>query len=299
MTSVPLTAQHMSEIPEPRANPNAQFLAGELPHLDGERSRYGGSLAVSLASHIGGALLFLFAIANMPEAPSILPRDVMPTEIIWTNSPGPGGGGGGGGNKSPEPPKQAELPGKEKITVPVAKPPTLSPEPPKDVPKPEAQLNIPAVSMSAGVQEMPGALTGLPSVPSQGSGSGGGAGTGTGTGIGSGSGSGLGAGSGGGTGGGFYRPGNGVAMPAVISEVKPSYTADAMRQKIQGVVMVEAVVMPDGGVGQVTVVRSLDPTFGLDQEAVKAVRRWRFRPGTRFGQPVPVLVEIELTFTLR
>jgi len=72
-----------------------------------------------------------------------------------------------------------------------------------------------------------------------------------------------------------------------------------MRQKIQGVVMVEAVVLPDGGVGQVNVVRSLDPTFGLDQEAIKAVRRWRFRPGTRFGQPVPVLVEIELTFTLR
>jgi TonB family protein len=289
----------MAEIPEPRANPNAQFLAGELPHLEGDRSRYRRSLAVSLSSHVGGALLFLFAIANMPDAPSIVPRDIMPSEIVWLNSPGPGGGGGGGGNQSPEPPKKAELPGKEKITVPVAKPPTLSPEPPKDVPKPEPQLNIPAVTMSAGVQEMPGALTGLPSVPSQGSGSGGGAGTGTGTGIGPGSGSGLGPGSGGGTGGGFYRPGNGVAMPTVVTEVKPSYTADAMRQKIQGVVMVEAVVMPDGGVGQVNVVRSLDPTFGLDQEAVKAVRRWRFRPGTRFGQPVPVLVEIELTFTLR
>ena len=208
----------------------------------------------------------------------------MPTDIVWLNSPGPGGGGGGGGNKSPDPPKKAELPGKEKITVPVAKPPTLTPEPPKkEEPKPAPQLNIPAVTTSAGVQEMPGALTGLPSVPSQGSGSGGGAGTGTGSGIGPGSGSGLGPGSGGGTGGGFYRPGNGVAMPTVISEVKPSYTADAMRQKIQGVVMVEAVVMPDGGVGQVNVVRSLDPTFGLDQEAVKAVRRWRFRPGTRFG----------------
>ena len=224
----------------------------------------------------------------------------MPSDIVWLNSPGPGGGGGGGGNKSPDPPKKAELPGKEKITVPVAKPPTLTPEPPKqEEPKPVPQLNIPAVTTSAGVQEMPGALTGLPSVPSQGSGSGGGAGTGTGSGIGPGSGSGLGPGSGGGTGGGFYRPGNGVAMPTVISEVKPSYTADAMRQKIQGVVMVEAVVMPDGGVGQVNVVRSLDPTFGLDQEAVKAVRRWRFRPGTRFGSPVPVLVEIELTFTLR
>jgi protein TonB len=63
--------------------------------------------------------------------------------------------------------------------------------------------------------------------------------------------------------------------------------------------MVEAVVREDGSVGQVQVTRSLDQTFGLDQEAIKAVRRWRFAPGTRFGQPVPVLVEIELTFTLR
>jgi periplasmic protein TonB len=299
MTSVPLTADHMSEVPEPRANPNAQFLAGDVPHST-DATRLGSSLALSLASHIGGALLFLFVIANMPDpTPSVAPREVMPSDIVWLNAPGPGGGGGGGGNRSPDPPKKAELPGKEKITVPAVKPPTLTPEPPKDVPKPEPQLNIPAVMTSSGVTEVPGALTGLPAIPSQGSGIGGGAGTGTGTGIGPGSGSGLGPGSGGGTGGGFYRPGNGVNMPEVLNEVKPSYTADAMRQKIQGVVMVEAVVMPDGGVGQVKVVRSLDPTFGLDQEAIKAVRRWRFRPGTRFGQPVPVLVEIELTFTLR
>ena len=185
------------------------------------------------------------------------------------------------------------------ITIPVAKPPVVSPEIPKEVPKAETQLNIPAVTTSAGVIEMPGTLTGLPAVTSQGTGSGGGAGTGNGSGIGSGSGSGLGAGTGGGTGGGAFRPGNGVLMPEVINEVKPSYTADAMRQKIQGIVMVEAVVMTDGSVGQVQVIRSLDGTFGLDQEAIKAVRRWRFKPGTRFGQAVPVLVEIELTFTLR
>ena len=259
-------------------------------------------MAASLGTHIGAVLFFIFVIARMPPpAPSTAPPERMPSDIVWLNTPGPGGGGGGGGNRNPDPPKKAELPGREKITVPVAKPPTLTPEPPKkDTPKPEtAQLNIPAVTMSAGIQEMAGTLTGLPTVSSQGSGTGTGAGTGSGSGIGSGTGSGLGPGSGGGTGGGVYRPGNGVLMPTVISEVKPSYTADAMRQKIQGIVMVEAVVMPDGGVGQVQVVRSLDPTFGLDQEAVKAVRRWRFRPGTRFGQPVPVLVEIELTFTLR
>ena len=181
MTSVPLTAQHMSEIPEPRANPNAQFLVGELPHMEAEKSRLGGSFAVSLATHIGAFLFFIFVIANMPDpAPSVAPREVLPTDIVWLNSPGPGGGGGGGGNESPEPPKKAELPGKEKITVPVAKPPTVTPEPPKpEVPKPAPQLNIPAVTMAQGVQEMPGALTGLPSVPSQGIGSGGSACTGT------------------------------------------------------------------------------------------------------------------------
>jgi TonB family protein len=300
MTSVPLTVEHMAEIPEPRESPNAHFLAGDVPQSAGVKGWFGGSFAASVISHVGGVFLILFIITRMPPPPPTTePVDRIPSDIIWLNAPGPGGGGGGGGNKSPDPPKKAELPGKEKITVPVAKPPTLTPEPPKDVPKPDTQLNIPAVTTSAGVQEMPGALTGLPAVPSQGSGSGGGAGTGVGTGIGPGSGSGLGPGTGGGTGGGAYRPGNNVMMPRVLLEVKPSYTAEAMRAKIQGVVMVEAVVMPDGGVGQVQVVRSLDPTFGLDQEAIKAVRKWRFAPGTRFGQAVPVIVEIELTFTLR
>ena len=102
-----------------------------------------------------------------------------------------------------------------------------------------------------------------------------------------------------GTGGGAYRPGNGVETPRLLKEVKPQYTAQAMRAKIQGTVLLECVVQPDGSVGNIKVVRSLDPTFGLDQEAVKAARQWQFAPGTRFGQPVPVLVTIEIAFTLR
>ena len=58
-------------------------------------------------------------------------------------------------------------------------------------------------------------------------------------------------------------------------------------------------VLPDGTAGSIRVVRSLDSTFGLDQEAMKAARQWQFAPGTRFGQPVPVLVTIEIVFTLR
>jgi len=130
-------------------------------------------------------------------------------------------------------------------------------------------------------------------------GTGGGYGTGNGTGIGPGSGSGLGPGSGGGFGGGVYQPGNGVTTPRLVHEVKPNYTGEAMRAKIQGVVTMEAVVNPDGTVGQVHITRSLDPTFGLDQEAIKTVKQWRFDPGRLRGQPVAVQVIIEMTFTLR
>jgi len=59
------------------------------------------------------------------------------------------------------------------------------------------------------------------------------------------------------------------------------------------------VVLPDGSVGTARIIRSLDSTFGLDQEAVRTVKLWRFTPGTLAGRAVPVLVEIELTFTLR
>jgi len=233
------------------------------------------------------------AVALLPEEPN--------KNIIWLSEPGPGGGGGGGGNKMKEPPRKAELPGKDKLTVPVEKVPKLDPPQVKQEPNPIEQLNIPAKELAAAVDSLPGTIEAPPGPPtiSQGSGSGGGAGTGTGTGIGPGSGSGLGPGSGGGTGGGAYRPGNGVSTPVVLREVKPQYTSDAMRAKVQGSVLLECIVRADGSVGDVKVARSLDPVFGLDLEAMKAARQWRFRPGMRQGEPVSVLVVIELTFTLR
>lgn len=45
--------------------------------------------------------------------------------------------------------------------------------------------------------------------------------------------------------------------------------------------------------------RSLDPTFGLDLQAISAVKLWKFADGTRLGEPVAVRITIELTFTLR
>ena len=94
-----------------------------------------------------------------------------------------------------------------------------------------------------------------------------------------------------------YKPGPDVTAPRVLQEVKAAYTDAARQAGIQGTVGVECVVLPDGTVGRLRLTRRLDP--GLDVEAVKALRRWRFAPGLRDGQPVPVQVTIEQVFTLK
>ena len=258
--------------------------------FEGPQSRIRGALSGSVIGHaaiVAVWVLFVWLVPD-PIREAILP-DSLPRQIVWLSDPGPGGGGGGGNNQ-PEPPKKAEVKGPEEISVPAVKPPEPVPAPPAEVP-PIEQLNIPAETMAAATENSPGVIESNSDSTSTGSG--------TGTGAGAGDGSGLGQGSGGGTGGGVYRPGSGVINPRIVREVKPQYTADAMRAKVQGTVLLECVVLPDGTVGRVDVVKSLDPTFGLDQEAVKAARQWRFQPGTRFGEPVAVLVTIELTFTLR
>ena len=96
-----------------------------------------------------------------------------------------------------------------------------------------------------------------------------------------------------------YAPGQGVTAPRIRKEVKPQYTEEAKAARIQGAVVLDVVVLKDGRVGDVTVTRSLDTVHGLDAEAVKAVKQWEFEPGKKDGKPVPVRVDIELTFTLK
>jgi TonB family protein len=90
----------------------------------------------------------------------------------------------------------------------------------------------------------------------------------------------------------------GLTSPTLLRSIEPSYTDGAMRALIQGDVDLEAVVMPDGTVGKARVIKSLDQQFGLDDEALRVARHWLFKPGTRDGQPVPVLVKIILSFRL-
>lgn len=95
----------------------------------------------------------------------------------------------------------------------------------------------------------------------------------------------------------YERNDAGLKPPVATSEVKPGYTPEARQAKIQGQVGVSCVVLPDGSVVDVKVIDPLDP--GLDEEAIKSARQWRFKPGTKDGRPVPVRIELEFTFTLR
>ena len=72
-----------------------------------------------------------------------------------------------------------------------------------------------------------------------------------------------------------------------------------MRVKAEGAVFIEAVVLTDGAVGEVRVIRSLDKEHRLDDEAVRTVKEWQFMPGKKDGVAVPVVVEINISFSLK
>jgi TonB family protein len=93
-----------------------------------------------------------------------------------------------------------------------------------------------------------------------------------------------------------FRMGNGVTAPAVISKVEPEYTEEARLAKYQGTVVVSTEIGPDGVAQSMKVIRGLG--LGLDEQAVKAISQWKFKPGTKDGQPVAVTATIEVNFRL-
>jgi protein TonB len=78
--------------------------------------------------------------------------------------------------------------------------------------------------------------------------------------------------------------------------VAPRYPAIAQASRVEGVVILEAVISEDGSVQDVRVLRS---KALLDDAAVEAVRQWRFTPTLLGGQPVPVVMTVTVSFTLK
>jgi TonB family protein len=203
-------------------------------------------------------------------------------------------GGGGGGDRSPLPASKGRAPkfALKQFTPPSAVVANLNPKLTMDptlIGPPD--LQPPNVNMSQF-----GDPLGRIGPASNGPGSGGGIGSGKGGGVGSGIGTGFGPGEGGGIGGGVFRMGGGVSAPSLLSKVEPEYSEEARKAKYQGTVLLYVEVDTNGRAQNMRVLHSLG--LGLDEKAMEAVKKWRFRPGMKDGKPVTVVATIEVNFRL-
>lgn len=215
------------------------------------------------------------------------------------------GGGGGGGKQEPTPPSQGRLP-EFSMTPPLVNPTSHVPPRPPALPIQQTVQVDPSLQPKMDLNMPIGLPTGVPGPPSDGPGTGGGIGTGTGRGVGPGEGTGVGPGRGWNMGGGDPSLGGDdrdrVATavdtrPALLVSPKPLYTEEARKNKIQGVIRMRVLVSADGSVQQVRLTSHLPD--GLDEQAIAAARKMRFRPAMRAGQPVAFWVPVEVEFNLR
>lgn len=205
------------------------------------------------------------------------------------------GGGGGGGDHSIIDASKGKLPKimKDPVVPPMVqtfdKPKIAMPSAidiQKDIKLPD-NPDMPTIGMKSGVNV----------VLSNGTGSGGGMGSGSGGGLGSGNGIGYGPGSGWNTGGGLAQVGGRVSAPVPLFQPEAEFSDEARRAKYQGVCLVGLIVDAQGNPQNVHIVRALG--MGLDEKAMEAVRKYKFKPAMRDGKtPVPVYVNVEVNFRL-
>jgi len=284
MTHYPMTMNRAPQAPPPAAQDNSKDLF--RPTLLGEKSQqFGvqrGAFVFSLA--FNGAIIaaiLLFYIYAAVHPPTLLQsKDLMiPVDMDKKSMPmGAQAPHGGGGNTGATPPQHGVPP---KTTQYQIVPPSVSNR--NHLLEVDPSINAP--HLTAGIGQIGGLNTnGL------------GMGMNGGTGVGSGRGSGYGNGTGGGWGGGSFAPGNGVSAPKPLYQPEPEYSEEGRKAKVQGEAVLEIVVGADGRVRDARVIRSLG--FGLDQEAIKTVKTWRFEPGKKQGQNVDVRVQVVVDFRL-
>ena len=203
-------------------------------------------------------------------------------------------GGGGGGTRSDMAASLGRLPraARRQFTPPVVEYVNLNPQLPME---PTLVMTSEVVLPSIDLPRF-GDPNGVPGPPSGGRGSGGGIGDGEDGGVGNSRGPGYGPGPGGGgvTGGGGFL--GDVTQPVLLWKIEPEYTDEARRAKIQGTVVLRIEVDTRGQAQNITLRQSLG--LGLDERAIEAVRRWRFRPGYRNGKPWVTAAMVQVNFRL-
>ena len=88
--------------------------------------------------------------------------------------------------------------------------------------------------------------------------------------------------------------GDGLSAPVALSKVDPAYPAALMRDRVEGIVVLYAVIHSDGSVADVKVLQGVQDT--LDENARDAMQKWHFRPGTKNGSPVDIEAVIKIPF---
>ena len=248
----------------------------------------------SVLLHIAAIALILFATtgANPPIA-VMRPMLLAARDLVFL-PPAPDRGGGGGQNQL-APPQLGPLPrpAPRVFTPPVVEIRDLD----SKLPIEPTILAPPDVVMPMVNVEQWGDPTGIFGTRSGGPGTNGGIGTGTSGGDGPGHGPGAGPGSNGGIGGPDIEAGRGVfTAPVLLVKTEPAYSEEARKGKVQGTVILLIEIDSNGRPRDIRVRRPLG--FGLEERAVEAVGRWRFRPAYRNGKPVPCSAEVEVNFRL-
>jgi protein TonB len=92
-----------------------------------------------------------------------------------------------------------------------------------------------------------------------------------------------------------------VTNPVLIpdSKVAPDYPELARTVRIQGRVILEAVILRDGTVAEVSVLQCTKPDLGFEEAAIEAIRQWRYEPGRQNGVPVDVYFTVVVEFALQ
>jgi len=253
-----------------------------LVGLYGENQRK--SIGISFLINVTVVILMVF-ISTLKPVQKLISQV---TPLVYTPELKPlkeNKGGGGGGAKQPLVKKdQLPKPSPKQFT-----PPAVNVQQASIMVAPTINADLPDLNnINIGAQ------TGV-NLAMNGAGAGGGIGKGYGGGIGNGRGNGVGDGSGGGMGGGI-RIGPGMTPPVPIFSPEPEYSEEARKAKFQGTVRLSLVVDEHGLPTAVKVITPLG--LGLDQKAIEAVEKWKFKPGMKDGKPVAVQASVEVNFRL-
>jgi TonB family protein len=93
-----------------------------------------------------------------------------------------------------------------------------------------------------------------------------------------------------------HKVGDGVKPPKLLTKVDPEYTEEASEAKLEGTVILQLEVHPDGRAYNIQVKRGLG--MGLDEQAIAAIEQWTFEPATKDSEPVTVSATVEMNFKL-